>query len=171
MKYRLLRLSLLSMLVMLFGGFSLAAILEATGNEEQETLTLNTAAGYAELTVTNAGTSGSGSAMEFSKGDIVVTSEKGYIKDHEMTIYAGGTMTVGFTAGTNAHITKVELTVKNYHFAKPEGWTSEYSNDVTTKINSDETETFTTDATDKTSFTISNASSGKTTVKKLLLLT
>jgi len=169
MKYRLLRLSLLSMLVMLFGGFSLAAILEATGNEEQETLTLNTAAGYAELTVTNAGTSGSGSAMEFSKGDIVVTSEKGYIKDHEMTIYAGGTMTVGFTAGTNAHITKVELTVKNYHFAKPEGWTSEYSNDVTTKINSDETETFTTDATDKTSFTISNASSGKTTVKKIVV--
>lgn len=35
MKYRLLRLSLLSMLVMLCGGLSLAAILEATGNEEQ----------------------------------------------------------------------------------------------------------------------------------------
>ena len=47
MKYKLLRFSLLSVLVMLCGGLSLAAILEATGNEEQETLTLNTAAGYA----------------------------------------------------------------------------------------------------------------------------
>ena len=165
MKYKLLRFSLLSVLVMLCGGLSLAAILEATGNEEQETLTLNTAAGYAELTVTTAGTSGSGSAMEFSKGDIVVTSDKGYIKDHEMTIYKSGTMTVGFKEGISAYITKVELTVKNYHFAKPAGWTAEYSNDVTEKINNDETETFTTDATDKTSFTISNASSGKTTVK------
>lgn len=35
MKYRLLRFSLLSVLVMLCGGLSLAAILEATGNEEQ----------------------------------------------------------------------------------------------------------------------------------------
>ena len=165
MKYKLLRFSLLSVLVMLCGGLSLAAILEATGNEEQETLTLNTAAGYAELTVTTAGTSGTGSAMEFSKGDIVVTSDKGYIKDHEMTIYKSGTMTVGFKEGISAYITKVELTVKNYHFAKPAGWTAEYSNDVTSKIDSDETETFTTDATDKTSFTISNASSGKTTVK------
>ena len=167
MKYKLLRFSLLSVLIMLCGGLSLAAILEATGNEEQETLTLNTAAGYAELTVTTAGTSGTGSAMEFSKGDIVVTSDKGYIKDHEMTIYKSGTMTVGFKEGISAYITKVELTVKNYHFAKPAGWTAEYSNDVTSKIDSDETETFTTDATDKTSFTISNASSGKTTVKAI----
>lgn len=167
MKYKLLRFSLLSVLVMLCGGLSLAAILEATGNEEQETLTLNTAAGYAELTVTTAGTSGTGSAMEFSKGDIVVTSDKGYIKDHEMTIYKEGTMIVGFKEGISAYITKVELTVKNYHFAKPAGWTAEYSNDVTEKINNDETETFTTDATDKTSFTISNASSGKTTVKAI----
>ena len=165
MKYKLLRFSLLSMLVMLCGGLSVAAILGDTSNEEQETLTLNTASGYAELTVTSAGTSSTGGDMEFSKGNIVVTSAKGYIKDHEMTIYAGGSMTVSFKEGVSAHITKVELTVKNYHFAKPEGWTSEYTNDVTSKINSDETETFTTDATNITSFTVNNEASGKTTVK------
>ena len=158
MKYKLLRFSLLSMLVMLFGGL-------ASASSETETLTTNTTSGYAELTVTKAGTSSTGSDLEISKGDIVVTSDKGYIKDHEMTVYKGGTMNIGFKSGVSAYITKVELTVKNYHFAKPDGWTAEYTNDVTTKINTDETETFTTTATDKTSFTISNAAEGKTTVK------
>ncbi|MBR6963384.1 MAG: Ig-like domain-containing protein [Prevotella sp.] len=159
MKYKLLRFSLLSMLVMLFGGL-------ASASSETETLTTNTTSGYAELTVTKAGTSSTGSDLEISKGDIVVTSDKGYIKDHEMTVYKGGTMNIGFKSGVSAYITKVELTVKNYHFAKPDGWTAEYTNDVTTKIDqADETETFTTNATDKTSFTISNAAGGKTTVK------
>lgn len=158
MKYKLLRFSLLSMLVMLFGGL-------ASASSETETLTTNTTSGYAELTVTKEGVSGSGGALEISKGDIVVTSDLGFIKDHEMTVYKGGIMNIGFKSGVSAYITKVELTVKNYHFAKPDGWTAEYTNDVTTKINTDETETFTTTATDKTSFTISNAAGGKTTVK------
>ncbi|MBR1934367.1 MAG: carboxypeptidase regulatory-like domain-containing protein, partial [Prevotella sp.] len=153
-----LRFSLLSLLMLLCG--TLFA-------QKQETLTPSTASGYSELTVTEAGTSGTGSATKVSKGDIVVTSDIGYIKDHEMTVYKNGTMTVAFKEGVNAHITKVELVVKNYHFAKPEGWTAEYSNDVTAKINTDETETFTTDATDVTSFVISNASPGKTTVKAI----
>ena len=164
MKYKLLRFSLMCILAMLFGGFSIAAILGTDGNELTETLTPSTQEGYAELTVTKAGTSGTGSDLEVSKGDIVVTSGLGYIKDHEMTIYKNGSMTIGFKSGVNAHITKVELTVKNYHFAKPEGWTAEYSNDVETKFTSAETETFTTEGTNIKSFTISNAAGGKTTV-------
>ena len=132
----------------------------------EETLTLNTGAGYKELTVTKPGTSSTGGDMEFSKNDIVVTSETGYIKDHEMNIYKNGSMTIALAKGVDAHITKVELTVKNYHFAKPEGWTSVYTNDVTTKIDkSDETETFTAPDDQQTSLTVSNASLGKTTVK------
>lgn len=164
MKYKLLRFSLMCILAMLFGGFSIAAILGTDGNELTETLTPSTQEGYAELTVTKTGTSGTGSDLEVSKGDIVVTSGLGYIKDHEMTIYKNGSMTIGFKSGLNAHITKVELTVKNYHFAKPEGWTAEYSNDVETKFTSAETETFTTEGTNIKSFTISNAAGGKTTV-------
>ena len=131
----------------------------------EETLTLNTAAGYAELTVTKPGTSSTGGDMEFSKNDIVVTSETGYIKDHEMNIYKNGSMTIALAKGVDAHITKVELTVKNYHFAKPEGWTSVYTNDVPDKFQSDETETFTAPDNQQTSLTVSNASSGKTVVK------
>lgn len=164
MKYKLLRFSLMCILAMFFGGFSIAAILGTNGNELTETLTPSTQAGFAELTVTETGTSGTGSALVVSKGDIIVTSDLGYIKDHEMTVYKNGSMTIGFKSGVNAHITKVELTVKNYHFAKPEGWTAEYSNDVTTKISNAETEVFTTSTTDKTSFSISNAAGGKTTV-------
>ena len=168
MKYKLLRFSLLSMLVMLFGGLSLAAILDTENSEKSETLTPSTKTGYEELTVIKAGTSSTGSELEISKGNIVVTSNLGYIKDHEMTVYKNGSMTIGFKEGIDAHITKVELTVRNYHFSKPEGWTSVYTNDVTTKFDSsDETETFTTDATDKTSLTISNAASGKTTIKAI----
>ena len=72
-----LRFSLLSLLMLLCG--TLFA-------QKQETLTPSTASGYAELTVTEAGTSGTGSATKVSKGDIVVTSDIGYIKDHEMTV-------------------------------------------------------------------------------------
>ena len=165
MKYKLLRFYLLGIMVVLGGVFSIAAIQETGTAEETETLTPSTATGYSELTVTSAGTSGTGSNLEISKGDIVVTSDLGYIKRNEMTVYKNGSMTIGFKSGINAHITKVVLTVTNYHFAKPQGWTSEYTNDTTEKFSTDETETFTTDATDKTSFTISNASNGKTTVK------
>ena len=134
--------------------------------QTSETLTPSTKAGYAELTVVSAGTSGSGSATEVQKGGIVVTSDLGYIKDHEMTVYKNGSMTIGFKEGLDAYITKVELTVKNYHFQKPEGWTAVYTNDTSEKFtDKDEKETFTTTDTDRKSFTISNASNGKTTVK------
>ena len=159
MKYKHLRFSLLSMLLMLCGGLAWA-------DEKTETLTTNTSEGYAELTVVKAGTSSTGSELEIQKGDIVVTSDKGYIKNHEMSVYKTGQMTVGFKAGVDAYITKVVLTVKNFHFAKPSGWSSTYTNDVTTKIDkADETETFTTTATDKSSLTLTNDKTGKVTAK------
>lgn len=155
-----LRFSLLSLLVMLCGTLF--------AEDQSETLTMSTASGYAELTVTKAGTSGSGGELEISKGNITVTSGLGYIKDHEMTIYKNGSMTITLNEALKAHITKVEMTVKNYHFKSPDGWTAGDTYPYATtddKINSDQQEVFTTDATDRTSFTISNAAPGKTTVK------
>lgn len=139
-------------------------------DNKNETLTPSTGDGYAELTITKAGTNSSGGDLEISKNDIVVTSALGYIKANEMTIYKNGSMTVALKDDVDAYITKVELTVKNYHFAGTDDtdWTAgdtyayATSND---KINSDEGEVYTTTSTDKKSFTIKNASPGKTTVK------
>ena len=124
MKYKLLRLSLLSVLCVLFGGFSLAAILEDS-SEQTGTIDL---ADFANLTVTKAGTSGSGSDMEVSNGDIVVKSALGFAKSGEMSIYKTGSLTIGFKQGITAHITKVEITLsKSYPFVEPEGWTTSYT--------------------------------------------
>lgn len=141
-------------------------------DNKNETLTPSTGDGYAELTITKAGTNSSGGDLEISKNDIVVTSALGYIKPNEMTIYKNGSMTVALKDDVDAYITKVELTVKNYHFASTDDtdWTAgdtyayATSND---KINSDEGEVYTTTSTDKKSFTIKNASPGKTTVKAI----
>ena len=141
-------------------------------DNKNETLTPSTGDGYAELTITKAGTNSSGGDLEISKNDIVVTSALGYIKANEMTIYKNGSMTVALKDDVDAYITKVELTVKNYHFASTDDtdWTAgdtyayATSND---KINSDEGEVYTTTSTDKKSFTIKNASPGKTTVKAI----
>ena len=135
----------------------------------EETLTPSTEVGYDELTVVKPGTSGTGSELEIQKGDIVVCSDRGYIKDHEMTVYKGGTMTIGFKDGIDAYITKVELVVRNYHFAKPSGWAAEYSNDLTTIIFEDVEETFTTTATNKSSITLFDDKSGKVTVKQIIV--
>ena len=162
--FKTLRFTLVSLLMMLCG--------TVFAEDKEETLTLGTTAGYAELTVDKAGANSTGAEMSFSKGDIVVTSDLGYIKDHEMTIYKNGTMTISLKEGVNAHITKVELIVKNYHFAGTDdtdwtpGDTYAYatSND---KISSNEDESYTTTATDKKSLTVKNASPGKTTVNTI----
>ena len=69
-------------------------LLGMTGMNAQtsETLTPSTKAGYAELTVVSAGTSGSGSAMEVQKGGIVV-NEAG-LTSHA-GVYAGGDAVTG----------------------------------------------------------------------------
>lgn len=165
MKYKQLRFSLLCMLVMLCGGYTWAQ------EQLSETLTPGTKDGYAELTVNKTGVASTGGDLEVAKGDIVVTSALGYIKEKELTIYKNGSMTIGFKDGVEGYITKVELTVKNYHFATPNastGWTAGGTYDNTTKFTDrTENEVFTTTATDKNSFTISNASGGKTTVTEI----
>ena len=137
--------------------------------DSSKTLTMNTAAGYAELTVTKAGTSGSGSEMEISKDDIIVTSAKGFIKDHEMTIYKSGTMTVSLgDSFAGNHITKVVLNVSNYHFSPTiTGWTAGDTYQTTDKVTGDNAEEFTPSTDDKTSITLTNVSAGKTTVKSI----
>lgn len=134
-----------------------------------KTLTMNTAAGYAELTVTKAGTSSTGGDFEISKDGIIVTSDKGYIKDHEMTIYKTGVMKVclGETLAGN-HITKVVLNVSNYHFSPSvDGWTAGDTYQTTDKITGDNAEEFTPSSNDKTYIVLTNVSTGKTTVKSI----
>ena len=160
---RLLRYSLLCMLVLLCGGSMWAE------DAKTETLTLNTTAGYEELTITKAGVSSSGGQLEISKGNIIVTSDKGYIKDHEMTIYKGGNINISFPSTISAHITKIEFVVSNYHFASPTDWTAGSTYDTSSKFSSDATEVFTTTSNDKRSFSTSNASNGKTTVKSIVV--
>ena len=164
MKYKHLRFSLLSMLLMLCGGLAWA-------DEKTETLTPNTSEGYAELNVVKAGTSGTGGELEIQKGDIVVTSDKGYIKNHEMSVYKTGQMTVGLKAGVDAYITKVVLTVRNYHFAKASsGWLNSFTNDTEDKFADSKvtaTETITAKTEDKTSLTLTNDKNGKVTVNAI----
>lgn len=134
-----------------------------------KTLTMNTAAGYAELTVTKAGTNSTGGDFEISKDGIIVTSDKGYIKDHEMTIYKTGVMKVslGETLAGN-HITKVVLNVSNYHFSPSvDGWTAGDTYQTTSKISGDNAEEFTPSSNDKTYIVFTNVSAGKTTVKSI----
>ena len=171
MNYKLLRYSLLSMLVVLCGG-----VFAAFQEDEPltETLTFNTAAGYAELTVVKAGAQDTGGEMEFSKGVITVTSDKGLVKDHSFAVYKTGVMNVILASSANAHITKVEMTLSNcYPFAEPTGWTTTYSTDYTydssTKVAAGTTVTYTTTATDITSLTFTNASGGKTDLRKMIV--
>lgn len=156
-----LRFSLLTLLVMLCG--------TVFAEDPFKTLTMNTADGYAELTVTKAGASSTGGEMEISKDDIIVTSAKGYIKDHEMTIYKSGTMTVSLgDSYVGNHITKVELNVSNYHFSPTiTGWTAGDTYQTTDKVSGDNAEEFTPSTDDKTSITFTNVSAGKTTVKSI----
>jgi flagellar hook-basal body complex protein FliE len=159
------------MLVVLCGG-----VFAAFQEDEPltETLTFNTAAGYAELTVVKAGAQDTGGEMEFSKGVITVTSDKGLVKDHSFAVYKTGVMNVILASSANAHITKVEMTLSNcYPFAEPTGWTTTYSTDYTydssTKVAAGTTVTYTTTATDITSLTFTNASGGKTDLRKMIV--
>ena len=172
MKKKLLRYSLLSALLMLCGG-----VFAATHDDPlTETLTFNTAAGYQELTVTTPGTSGTGSAVELSKGVITVTSNLGYVKDHSFCVYKTGTMNVTLASSANAHITKIELTLaKSYPFAEPTGWTVSYTNDYVynaaelTQATGGTVVTYTPSADDVTTLTVTNAATGKTDMRSLVV--
>ena len=113
MKYRLLRLSLLSMLVMLFGG-GIYATFRAAGDEHTAVVDLanfnNEDKGYE---VVKAGTSSTGGDLEISLTDISLTSSLGYAKKDEMSIYKTGSLTISLKDGVSAHITKIVVTLSN----------------------------------------------------------
>ena len=170
MKYRLLRLSLLSMLVMLFGG---------AGDEHTAVVDLanfnNEDKGYE---VVKAGTSSTGGDLEISLTDISLTSSLGYAKKDEMSIYKTGSLTISLKDGVSAHITKIVVTLSNsYPFVEPEGWTTTYMDangeaieaSTAAKVANKSVQTFTTDATDIKSLTLSNASNGKTGIRKIAI--
>ena len=145
MKYNYLRLMLLGMFVMLCG--------TSFAEDKVETIDLVGDA-WANITVTAAGASNSGGNMNISQGDVIVTSEAGYAKKGEMSIYKKGSLTIALSENVVGYITKVELTLTNsYNFEEPGGdWTSEYSTPGTSsKVAKGETETFTTTATNLTS--------------------
>ena len=177
MKYKLLRFSLLSMLVMLFGGFSLAAILE---DSDEKTATIDLADfdnADKSYTVSKAGTSSTGGEMEIITTDVIVSSSLGYAKKSEMSIYKTGSMTIAFNQGISAHLTKVEITLSNsYPFSEPAGWTTSYTANgesvtasTTAKVADKTVQTFTTDATNVKSLTLTNASNGKTGIRKIVV--
>ena len=178
MKYRLLRLSLLSMLVMLFGG-GIYATFRAAGDEHTAVVDLanfnNEDKGYE---VVKAGTSSTGGDLEISLTDISLTSSLGYAKKDEMSIYKTGSLTISLKDGVSAHITKIVVTLSNsYPFVEPEGWTTTYMDangeaieaSTAAKVANKSVQAFTTDATDIKSLTLSNASNGKTGIRKIAI--
>lgn len=127
---------------------------------------------WANITVTSPGTSSTGGNMNISQGDVVVTSELGYAKKGEMSIYKSGSLTIALSENVTGYITKVVLTLTNsYNFDEPGGdWASDYSTPGTSvKVAKGETETFTTTATDKTSLTLHNSAAGKTGISKIVV--
>ena len=154
---------LLSMFVMLCG--------TSFAEDKVETIDLVGDA-WDNITVSAAGVSSTGGNMNISQGDVVVTSELGYAKKGEMSIYKTGSLTIALSENIVGYITKVELTLTNsYNFEEPGGdWTSEYSTPGTsTKVAKGETETFTTTATNLTSLTLHNAAAGKTGLTKIVV--
>jgi len=124
------------------------------------------------ITVSAAGVSSTGGNMNISQGDVIVTSEAGYAKKGEMSIYKKGSLTIALSENVVGYITKVELTLTNsYNFEEPGGeWTSEYSTPGTSsKVAKGETETFTTTATNLTSLTLHNDAAGKTGLTKIVV--
>ena len=163
MKYNYLRLMLLSMFVMLCG--------TSFAEDKVETIDLVGDA-WDNITVSAAGVSSTGGNMNISQGDVVVTSELGYAKKGEMSIYKKGSLTIALSENVVGYITKVELTLTNsYNFEEPGGeWTSEYSTPGTSsKVAKGETETFTTTATNLTSLTLHNDAAGKTGLTKIVV--
>ncbi len=154
---------LLSMFVMLCG--------TSFAEDKVETIDLVGDA-WANITVTAAGASNTGGNMNISQGDVIVTSEAGYAKKGEMSIYKKGSLTIALSENVVGYITKVELTLTNsYNFEEPGGeWTSEYSTPGTSsKVAKGETETFTTTATNLTSLTLHNDAAGKTGLTKIVV--
>lgn len=154
---------LLSMFVMLCG--------TSFAEDKVETIDLVGDA-WDNITVSAAGVSSQGGNMNISQGDVVVTSELGYAKKGEMSIYKTGSLTIALSENIVGYITKVELTLTNsYNFEEPGGeWTSEYSTPGTSsKVAKGETETFTTTATNLTSLTLHNDAAGKTGLTKIVV--
>ena len=128
--------------------------------------------------VVKPGTSGTGGEMEITTSDISLTSSLGYAKKSEMSIYKNGSLTISLKEGISAHITKVVVTLSNsFPFVEPTGWTTTYTDkdgaaieaSTAAKVADKSVQTFTTEATDITSLTLSNASTGKTGIRKIAI--
>ena len=177
MKYKLLRFSLLSVLVMLCGGAF--ALMAQAGDEHTAVVDLaNFEKADKGYDVAKAGTSGTGGEMEITTSDISLTSSLGYAKKSEMSIYKNGSLTISLKEGISAHITKVVVTLSNsFPFVEPTGWTTTYTDkdgatieaSTAAKVADKSVQTFTTEATDITSLTLSNASTGKTGIRKIAI--
>lgn len=143
--------------------FSIFAVLLFAGSmmaeQKSEVFVFSTADGYNAITVTTAGTSSSGSAFKFSKGDIIVTGDKGYIKSKQFNVYSKSKMVVS-AGGAVIDSIKVSYIAECYPFkeAVPEGGssTTKTPKSVTTTVkyvptSQDEIETtFTNEAQGKT---------------------
>ena len=98
MKYKLLRFSLLSVLVMLCGGAF--ALMAQAGDEHTAVVDLaNFEKADNGYDVAKAGTSGTGGEMEITTSDISLTSSLGYAKKSEMSIYKNGSLTISLKEG------------------------------------------------------------------------
>ena len=95
-----------------------------------------------------------------------------------MSIYKNGSLTISLKEGISAHITKVVVTLSNsFPFVEPTGWTTTYTDkdgaaieaSTAAKVADKSVQTFTTEATDITSLTLSNASTGKTGIRKIAI--
>ncbi|MGN1239917.1 MAG: bacterial Ig-like domain-containing protein [Paludibacteraceae bacterium] len=143
--------------------FSIFAALLFAGSmmaeQKSEVFVFSTADGYNAITVTTAGTSSTGSAFEFSQGDIIVTGDKGYIKSKQFNVYSKSKMVVS-AGGAVIDSIKVSYIEECYPFkeAVPEGGssTTKTPKSVTTTVkyvptSQDEIETtFTNEAGGKT---------------------
>ena len=177
MKYKLLRFSLLSVLVMLCGGAF--ALMAQAGDEHTAVVDLaNFEKADKGYDVVKPGTSSTGGEMEITTSDISLTSSLGYAKKSEMSIYKNGSLTISLKEGISAHITKVVVTLSNsFPFVEPTGWTTTYTDkdgatieaSTAAKVADKSVQTFTTEATDITSLTLSNASTGKTGIRKIAI--
>ena len=163
--------SLLKTMLLLFALIAGSSSVWAQSGETTQTLTFNTAAGQAKLTIVKAGTSSTGGDMELRQSIFVLTSALGYDKSNELNIYKSGSLTISLADGSNGYIKSVKVTYANsYPFATPAGWTATSDVDSwssTSKISAGKYVTYSTTATTNSSVTLTNNGNGKTTPRSI----
>lgn len=140
----------------------------AFADSKVETLTLNTADGIAEVTVVKKGAEGNGGDLELKKGDITITSAKGYFKgsgSNGIQIYKTGTMTVAVPTTYVIKSIEIKYAKDCYPFAEA---VPENTANATTKTPAETTMTWTA-ANPASVINFSNVAGGQTKVKKLVI--